>query len=181
MLYKYFLCSSVVSKSSLIPFDPQREPYKSYSLRLKNFVTDAGIRRATNFHVKGTVPKLFKWLILHDTGYLDPGEVSDSAENSRKRVNKSGASVEMKRRGRKPKQKDDGNVKKRTKVKEPSTISHDNKKVKEHSTNSHDNTKHHHHHNHHDHKQQNGPIESPTPLNPAELIKIEALLSQEIS
>ena len=67
-----FLCSSIVPKSGLIPFHPQREPYKSYSIRLKHFLTDAGIRRATAFHKTGKIPKLFKWLILGETGYLDP-------------------------------------------------------------------------------------------------------------
>lgn len=74
------ICSSVVPKSGLIPFNPKREPYKSYSTRLKNFLTDAGIRRATNFHNTGKIPKMFKWLILGETGYLDPMDSEDSLE-----------------------------------------------------------------------------------------------------
>ena len=73
--------SSVVPKSGLIPFHPQREPYKSYSTRLKHFLTDAGVKRATNFHNNGEIPKMFKWLILGETGYLDPtNEDIESAE-----------------------------------------------------------------------------------------------------
>lgn len=70
----------MVPKSGLIPFNPQKEPYKSYSRRLKHFLTDAGVRRATEFHNSGKIPKMFKWLILAETGYLDPTEESDGEE-----------------------------------------------------------------------------------------------------
>lgn len=70
----------MVPKSGLIPFNPQKEPYKSYSTRLKHFLTDAGVRRATEFHNSGKIPKMFKWLILAETGYLDPTEESEGEE-----------------------------------------------------------------------------------------------------
>ena len=79
----FLICnSSVVPKSGLIPFNPQREPYKSYSTRLKHFLTDAGVRRATEFHNSGKIPKMFKWLILSETGYLDPTIESEFEEET---------------------------------------------------------------------------------------------------
>lgn len=147
----------MVPKSSLIPFHPEREPYKSYSTRVKNFLTDAGIRRATAYHSKGTIPKLFKWLILSETGYLDPTDLSDSDTTKRKRVKVAAAvsssepMVEVKRRGRKPKQK---NITETGHINSSTNITKDN---------------------------YQSPIKSPTPMNPSEMIKIEALLSQEIS
>lgn len=65
------MCSSIVPKSGLVPFNPSHEPFKSYSNRIKHFATDAGVRRAVNFHDSGLLPKLFKWLILAETGYLE--------------------------------------------------------------------------------------------------------------
>ena len=150
-LFESIIFSSVVPKSSLIPFHPAKEPYKSYSQRLKHFLTDAGVRRATNFHNKGEIPKLFKWLKLAETGYLDPtaedsGSGRETAEIeieiSSERVKRPSSSASKKtrtdssspkKRGRKPKNQA--------------------KPLTEEA------------------------VVSPKPLNPSEMMKIEALIS----
>lgn len=71
MLFFNNVYSSVVPKSALIPFNPAAEPFKSYAKNISHFLTDAGIRRALAFHDHNHIPKMFKWLQLAGTGYLD--------------------------------------------------------------------------------------------------------------
>ena len=137
----FFSFSSVVSKSSLVPFNPAKEPYKSYSQRLKQFLTDAGVRRATNFYNHGTLPRLFKWLKLAETGYLDPNSMDSESEreiefeisSKRPASTTSKSKDSAKKRGRKPKNQ----VKNLTEE----------------------------------------TVVSPKPLNPSDIMKIEALIS----
>jgi hypothetical protein len=70
----------VAPKSALISFDPHAEPFKSYSRNISHFLTDAGVRRAMLFHDHGKIPKMFKWLQLAETGYLDAA--ATAAEDS---------------------------------------------------------------------------------------------------
>lgn len=83
LLFPFPLCSSVVPKSALIPFDPTSEPFKSYSRNISHFLTDAGIRRALLFHDHNRIPRMFKWLQLAETGYLDAAaETATDGEES---------------------------------------------------------------------------------------------------
>jgi len=155
----FLICnSSVVPKSGLIPFNPQREPYKSYSTRLKHFLTDAGVRRATEFHNSGKIPKMFKWLILSETGYLDPTIESEFEEEPESTLLTEEEIVEE--------------VEEEEQM--PTTVAKKPKIVKEVIVKNKRGRK---------PKNQNSSeiIASPKPINPTDMMKIEALISSNMS
>lgn len=191
-----FYISSIVPKSGLIPFNPQREPYKSYSTRLKHFLTDAGVKRATEYHNNGQIPKMFKWLVLGETGYLDPAEIEedddDDEEEEVSEENTATATMDT-IRNRKTvasDQEDDHEIKKKHKKQKDSHKDHKHKdKKKQHkmpppskrgrkpktqlssastSEPSDNNT---------NDSLSIDPILSPQTINPLERMKIEALIS----
>lgn len=161
--------SSVVPKSGLIPFNPQKEPFKSYSTRLKHFLTDAGVRRATEFHNSGKIPKMFKWLILAETGYLDPTIESESEEETETTMLTEEEIVEDQ-----DQEEDQDQDQDQDKDKMSSTISKKPKIIKELIVKNKRGRK---------PKNQNSSemIASPKPMNPANVMKIEALISSKMS
>lgn len=146
----------MVPKSGLIPFNPQREPYKSYSTRLKHFLTDAGVRRATEFHNSGKIPKMFKWLILSETGYLDPTIESDEEEQVGEEQQSEIVEQEEEEEERMP-------VTKKQKIVKDVTVIKNKRGRKPKNF------------------QNSDLIASPKPMNPSDVMKIEALISSKIS
>ena len=148
----------MVPKSGLIPFNPQREPYKSYSTRLKHFLTDAGVRRATEFHNSGKIPKMFKWLILSETGYLDPTIESDEEEQAGEEQRQQSEIVEQEEE-----EEERMPVTKKQKIVKDVTVIKNKRGRKPKNF------------------QNSDLIASPKPMNPSDVMKIEALISSKIS
>lgn len=161
-IYECF-CSSVVPKSGLIPFNPQREPFKSYSTRLKHFLTDAGVRRAIDFHNSGKIPKMFKWLILGETGYLDPTIESEGEEvqvETGDEVVDAGEEVQKAPAAKKQK------VAKEASTTTALVVKNKRGRKPKNLTNPEINSE---------------AIASPKPMNPSDMMKIEALISSRMS